>query len=352
MAATEAAAMSEDMLLILRDAFSITGRGTVLAGDLVAGSVAIGDDVVVAGPGGRTRVVRVTGVERERKLLDHAAAGPGQVGLLVDGVDKAEVAPGSSVRSAAVPAATAPSAVPAAWLADPTGRHQLRYWDGAVWTGHVADAGVAAEDPLAPAASGPAADGSGIAAELEWLRARVTEVLAVSGPGVFAHLKLDIDPAQLPERIILLGAELDRVTRPGKVLDLFRERGAIFQALGMQTEADRDRLAWAAIKEGHSGLSRTSREWAAGIFGLAHGSTFVAAYDLSVKDEGKKVRVPLMRAGRAVALGYCPKCGSVQQLDERLKCSRSHSGVQDIACVVPADVDEVWAALQAAHHGP
>ncbi len=338
--------MSEDMLFILRDAFTIAGRGTVLSGDLVAGSVAIGDEVVVTGPGGETHAVRVTGVERDRKLLDRASAGAGQVGLLVEGVTRSDVTPGSSVRAAATVVAPAPTAVPAAWLADPTGRHQLRYWDGTVWTGHVADAGVAAEDPLVPAAP---TEPSGPAAELERLHARVTEVLTAAGSGAFAHLKLGIEPAQIPERVISLGSELERATRPGKALDILHERAAIFQALGMQTEADRDRLAWAAIKEGHSGLSRTSREWAAGIFGLAHGSTFVAAYDLSVKDEGKKVRVPLMRAGRAVALGYCPKCGSVQRLDERLKCSRGHGGAQDIACVVPADVDEVWAALQAAH---
>lgn len=344
--------MSEDMLFILRDAFTIKDRGTTLAGDLVAGSVAIGDEVAVTGPDGETRVVRVTGVERDRKLLDHASAGAGQVGLLVDGVDRNDVARGSSVRAAAVPAAAGPpAAVPAAWLADPTGRHELRYWDGAAWTAHVADAGVAAEDPLARATSEAPADGSPVAADLEWLRARVAEVLTVAGPGVFAHLKLDIEPAQIPERVIVLGAELERAERPGKALDILHRRAAVFQALGMQTEADRDRLAWAAIKEGHSGLSRTSREWAAGIFGLAHGSTFAAAYDLSVKDEGKKVRVPLMRAGRAVALGYCPKCGSVQRLDEHLRCSRGHSGAQDIACVVPSDVDETRAALQAAHTG-
>ena len=47
----------------------------------------------------------------------------------------------------------------AAWYADPMGRHQHRYWDGAQWTHHVADDGVAAVDELqaAPAAE-PAAD--------------------------------------------------------------------------------------------------------------------------------------------------------------------------------------------------
>lgn len=36
----------------------------------------------------------------------------------------------------------------AAWHADPTGRHELRYWDGAQWTEHVSDAGVQSTSPL------------------------------------------------------------------------------------------------------------------------------------------------------------------------------------------------------------
>lgn len=36
----------------------------------------------------------------------------------------------------------------ASWLADPTGRHEKRYWDGKVWTSQVEDAGVTSEDPL------------------------------------------------------------------------------------------------------------------------------------------------------------------------------------------------------------
>ena len=34
------------------------------------------------------------------------------------------------------------------WAADPSGRHELRYWDGAAWTEHVQDAGTQATDPL------------------------------------------------------------------------------------------------------------------------------------------------------------------------------------------------------------
>ena len=39
---------------------------------------------------------------------------------------------------------------PASWHADPMGRHQLRYWDGKMWTDHVSDNGVQSTDPLQP----------------------------------------------------------------------------------------------------------------------------------------------------------------------------------------------------------
>jgi hypothetical protein len=39
---------------------------------------------------------------------------------------------------------------PAQWAADPSGRHDLRFWDGTAWTEHVLDAGVAGLDPVLP----------------------------------------------------------------------------------------------------------------------------------------------------------------------------------------------------------
>ena len=39
------------------------------------------------------------------------------------------------------------------WFPDPTRRHDHRWWDGAAWTAHVADAGVAAIDDLGRAPS-------------------------------------------------------------------------------------------------------------------------------------------------------------------------------------------------------
>jgi hypothetical protein len=39
------------------------------------------------------------------------------------------------------------SAVPAGWYADPSGRFELRYWDGNAWTEHVSRAGQQFTDP-------------------------------------------------------------------------------------------------------------------------------------------------------------------------------------------------------------
>jgi hypothetical protein len=44
---------------------------------------------------------------------------------------------------------TAVATVPAGWKADPTGRHQFRYWDGFHWTENVADAGEQSRDSVA-----------------------------------------------------------------------------------------------------------------------------------------------------------------------------------------------------------
>ncbi len=47
-----------------------------------------------------------------------------------------------------LPATDSSPAVPAGWKADPTGRHQFRYWDGSLWTENVADAGIQARDAV------------------------------------------------------------------------------------------------------------------------------------------------------------------------------------------------------------
>lgn len=77
---------------------------------------------------------------------------------------------------------------PAAWYADPLGRHQYRYWDGASWTDHVADDGRASVDPLErvgdeaedegrPASSGTGQQGAAIGEEGRLPKEQPSEVL-------------------------------------------------------------------------------------------------------------------------------------------------------------------------------
>jgi hypothetical protein len=80
-------------------------------------------------------------------------------------------------------AATSPGH-PAGWLADPTGRHQLRYWDGAVWTDHVADHGVAGYDPVY--AFGPS--GPQVAAAVRRRRSKRPLVIALVAVGAIVAL--------------------------------------------------------------------------------------------------------------------------------------------------------------------
>jgi hypothetical protein len=53
----------------------------------------------------------------------------------------------------------------AGWHPDPSGAHQLRYWDGQIWTDSVSDEGQQTTDPIPPAPPGsiPAAAPYGVA---------------------------------------------------------------------------------------------------------------------------------------------------------------------------------------------
>ncbi len=76
----------------------------------------------------------------------------GQVGA---GSGAAPTVPGVSDPTAS-PTPPPAAAVPAGWHHDPFQRHELRYWDGARWTEHVSDHGVATVDaPIAAPGPGP-----------------------------------------------------------------------------------------------------------------------------------------------------------------------------------------------------
>jgi len=76
-------------LMPVEDVFSITGRGTVATGRIERGIVNVNEEVELVGFGLQKKTT-VTGVEMFRKLLDQGVAGD-NVGLLLRGVDKAEI---------------------------------------------------------------------------------------------------------------------------------------------------------------------------------------------------------------------------------------------------------------------
>lgn len=76
--------------ITVQDVFSITGRGTVITGQIESGTVKIGDTVTLRRTDGSSRDVTITGIEMFRKMLDTAEKGD-NVGLLLRGVGRNEV---------------------------------------------------------------------------------------------------------------------------------------------------------------------------------------------------------------------------------------------------------------------
>ncbi len=71
-------------------------------------------------------------------------------GLVDWGKNKKNVAKIQAAITAALSASgtAAPQAPQGAWHPDPSGRHELRWFDGHQWTASVSDAGVRATDPV------------------------------------------------------------------------------------------------------------------------------------------------------------------------------------------------------------
>ncbi|WP_433167462.1 EF-Tu/IF-2/RF-3 family GTPase [Kribbella sp. CA-247076] len=79
--------------LTVEDVFSITGRGTVVTGRVTAGTVGVGDQVLISRAGTPLLQTEVTGIEMFRKVVDVANAGE-NVGLVLRDVDRDQVVRG------------------------------------------------------------------------------------------------------------------------------------------------------------------------------------------------------------------------------------------------------------------
>lgn len=80
------------------DVFSIKKRGTVATGTINAGTLRVGDPLVIEGPGG-TKATSCKAIEAFRKTMDTATVGD-QVGLMLAGIEKADISSGDWLRSA------------------------------------------------------------------------------------------------------------------------------------------------------------------------------------------------------------------------------------------------------------
>lgn len=79
--------------MTVEDVFSITGRGTIVTGRVQAGTVSVGEQVLLSRAGQPLLQVEVTGVEMFRKIVTTAKAGD-NVGLLLRGLQREQVAKG------------------------------------------------------------------------------------------------------------------------------------------------------------------------------------------------------------------------------------------------------------------
>jgi len=76
----------------------------------------------------------------------HDTAAPDTAAAATAGLDTPAPVAAAPRRDTGRGGSIGSSGVPAGWLVDPTGRHQLRYWSGSAWTEHVSDGGVPATD--------------------------------------------------------------------------------------------------------------------------------------------------------------------------------------------------------------
>jgi translation elongation factor EF-Tu-like GTPase len=82
--------------MVIEDIFSITGRGTVVAGKIESGAIKTGDTVTWVTKNGKTVTSRIAGIEMFRKMIQEASAG-NKVGLLLSDINKNNIERGNII---------------------------------------------------------------------------------------------------------------------------------------------------------------------------------------------------------------------------------------------------------------
>ncbi|QIG44037.1 hypothetical protein G5V58_15745 [Nocardioides anomalus] len=97
LARADAASPTGSFRMPVADVFTITGRGTVVTGRVESGRLEVGQRVQIVRDGLPQTATEVTGIEKFRAVVEAATAGE-QVGLLLRGVDRADVERGDVVQ--------------------------------------------------------------------------------------------------------------------------------------------------------------------------------------------------------------------------------------------------------------
>lgn len=141
------------------------------------------------------------------------------------------------------------------WMADPTSRHELRYWNGSRWTERVRDAGAAGIDPLPTTSAGTwEPDPTGRHQWRLWTGAGWSE--HVNDGGI---VTIDADPA---------GLTSDRPVQPSEKERKRHEREAQKVETRRRKAEIRDQKQAAASARAQAEMKKCGREVETGGFGL------------------------------------------------------------------------------------
>lgn len=205
-------------------------------------------------------------------------------------------------------------------------------------------------------------------------RAKLLEAVRWARAGAMVGPDADV-LALLPDEGVVLFVErrLRRALgRHASALALQRDFEAAadaFETIGLRVDADRLRITAAAALEGYAvAPSSAALTEAAALGALAvsdaaesmvkHGKGIGAALDLDILEglaagfagaseaAGEQLRHTLQAEGRAVALGWCPRCHDAVPLDMRLRCVDDGKKARDVVLVVPEDLPMTQARLR------
>jgi hypothetical protein len=141
-----------------------------------------------------------------------------------------------------------------------------------------------------------------------------------------ARRHVDMDPEQAVAdfgRALELAPEKTRAA-------LLKERAALYEKLGMEEESVRDQLAYTLTPGAHE------EDFGTSVVKMLGGDAGVYAAGAS-KDERKR----LVSEGKIKALGYCPTCQEVVELDGDLRCpvAPKHAKPRAVRFVMPDQVE-------------